>query len=269
MSKLSEYAERYEIAEITRDDGVLEVRFHSNGGPLRFGREVHREWPALFADIKRDRDNRIVILTGAGDALIPPRLMLRDRKYTPESWRELFEEGRDLIYGILDIPVPVIAAVNGPVHIHSEVALLSDIVVAAHDTTFRDLCHVPEQMIPGDGMHVVMPMLMGRLRASYFLLTGQVIDAGEAKQIGLVNEVLPREQVLDRARELAHKLLAQPAANLRYTRMILTHEVRARMHGLLELGMAVEGLAALDSRWDDWELPIEGDWPGFKDQAPG
>ena len=265
MLTLDDYVDKYTVARLARQDGILEVTFHSNGGPLRFGREVHAEWPELFADIRRDRDNRVVILTGAGDALIPPRRMLRERTYTPASWRELWEEGRDLIYNLLEIPVPVIAAVNGPTHIHSEIALLSDIVLATPDTSFQDLCHVPEQMVPGDGMHIVMPMLLGRLRASYFLLTGEVLDAEESRRLGLINEIVSRDALLDRAWELARRLLVQPQANLRYTRLLLMHEVKARMHGLLELGMALEGLAALDARWDQWELPVSQDWPSFRD----
>ena len=100
-------------------------------------------------------------------------------------------------------------------------------------------------MVPGDGMHIVMPLLMGLNRGRYFLLTGQKISAEEAKDIGLVNEVLPADQLLDRARELARQLMLQPKLVRRYTRVALTEEIRSRMQGLLGSGLALEGMARM------------------------
>lgn len=65
--------------------------------------------------------------------------------------------------------------------------------------------------MPGDGVHIVFPLLMGMNRGRYFLLTGQTLSAMEAKQIGLVSEVLPRKELLPRAWTLARQLLQRPA----------------------------------------------------------
>ena len=96
-------------------------------------------------------------------------------------------------------------------------------------------------------MHIVMPLLMGFNRGRYFLFTGQKVDAEEAKAMGLVNEVLPRDKLLDRARELARQILQQPKLVRRYTRIALTEELRGRMHGLLAYGLALEGMARMKS----------------------
>jgi enoyl-CoA hydratase/carnithine racemase len=97
--------------------------------------------------------------------------------------------------------------------------------------------------VPGDGVHVVFPLIMGLNRGRYFLLTGQVIDASQALDYGLVNEVLPRDKLLPRAWELAREIMQQPEMNRRYSRLLLTEQLRRQINELLPYGLALEGLA--------------------------
>ena len=101
-------------------------------------------------------------------------------------------------------------------------------------------------MVPGDGMHIVYPLLLGFNRARYFLLTGQTIGAQEAHQLGLVAEVLPQDKVLARAWELAEDLAKRPTLLLRYTRLLFTDYLKKRLHELLGYGLAMESLALLE-----------------------
>src|ERR1700752_1174112 len=106
---------------------------------------------------------------------------------------------------LLDIEVPVIAAVNGPALIHAEIAVLSDIVIASDNAEFQDAPHFPNGLVPGDGVHIVWPLVLGVNRGRYFLLTGQKLSAREAQTLGVVSEVVPRERLLNRAREIAEE----------------------------------------------------------------
>jgi enoyl-CoA hydratase/carnithine racemase len=142
--------------------------------------------------------------------------------------------------------VPVIGAINGPALIHAEIPLLSDIVLAAEHVEFADIAHVPAGLVPGDGVHTVWPMLLGPNRGRYFLLTGQRIGAREALQLGVVGEVLPADQLLPRARELARQLAGNLPAMLRHTRALLTRQIRRRLRDELELGLALESFAYLE-----------------------
>jgi enoyl-CoA hydratase/carnithine racemase len=142
----------------------------------------------------------------------------------------------------LDIEAPMIAAVNGPALIHAELALLCDIVLASETAVFQDLPHFPSGLVPGDGVHVVFPLLLGANRGRYFLLMGEKIDAKEAKHLGLVGEVLPPDRLFTRAREVAHHLLQRPPLTVRYARQLLTRELKRLMLDNL----------AWDSRWRDW-----------------
>jgi len=104
----------------------------------------------------------------------------------------------------------------------------------------------------------VLPMLMGYNRGRYFLLTGQTLTAKEAHELGLVNELLPREKLLDRAWEHARSLIQQNPLVLRHTRVLFTHPLKKAMHDILGYGLALEGLGVADESsgtvgftWDD------------------
>jgi len=250
MSRLDEYADKYDCARMERRDGILQVTLHTDGASLRWGLGPHSELPNAFADIARDRDNRVVILTGTGDefsgpAAVPGQSAI-NQNITAETFDHVHRDGRALLMNLLDIEVPVIAAVNGPAWRHSEIPLLSDIVLASDTAAFQDSAHFPNGLVPGDGVHIVYPMLLGMNRGRYFLLTGQTLDAKEAKELGLVAEVLPQDQLLDRARALAEDLTKKPTLLLRYTRLMFTEPLRRRMQELLGYGLALEGLALME-----------------------
>src|SRR4030095_9653740 len=108
------------------------------------------------------------------------------------------------------VEVPLIPPGPRPCTIPSEVPLLGDIVLASEDAYFQDLAHFPRGMVPGDGQHVIWPAIVGSNRARYLLLTGKKLSAQEALEWGAVNEVLPKERLLDRAWELARELAKRP-----------------------------------------------------------
>ena len=142
----------------------------------------------------------------------------------------------------------MISAINGPVHIHAQLPVLADIVLAAESAEFADGAHFSYGVVPGDSVHVVWPMLLGVNRARYFLLTGQRISAREALTLGVVNEVLKSERLRERAWELAADLEKKSAVVLRNTRTALTQEIKQRMLAELGHGLALEGLTILGAQ---------------------
>ncbi len=246
-TKFADYAEKYEMIRMRREDGILELTLHTNDGPLRWSRQPHAELEEAFLNIGRDRENKVVILTGAGDEFSGPVPDPAENKayhhMDAAQWGELGWESNGLLTNMLAIDVPMISAVNGPAARHAELPIMCDVVLAAETASFQDSAHFIGGLVPGDGVHVVFPMAMGLNRARYFLLTGQVIGAHEAKAMGLVNEVMPKQQLLPRAWELARTILRQPELNRRYARILLTEQLRRQMRDLLPYGLALEGLA--------------------------
>jgi enoyl-CoA hydratase/carnithine racemase len=247
MSSFDQYGERFNAIHMRREDGILELRLHTDGGPARWGAALDEQLPLACREIARDAGNFIVILTGTGEEFTGPRSSAGDVAYPANSWDQIVTDCVDVMDSLLAIGCPVIAAVNGPTWRHAEVALLSDIVLASETATFQDSGHVPADMTPGDGINVMMPLIMGLTRARYFHLTGQELDARKALEFGLVNEVLAPAALLPRAWTLARQLLKRRPMVLRHTRRIFTCELRKRMMELLPLGLALEGLEAADA----------------------
>jgi enoyl-CoA hydratase/carnithine racemase len=238
------YRDKYENVRMKREDGILEVALHTRGGPLVFNGYVHEALVDAFRDIGDDPDNHVVILTGTGEEFCAQIAPEGFDFFTPTGYDKILREGTRVLENILNIETPMIAAINGPVSVHSEYALLCDIVLAAEDAYFQDAPHPAFGIVPGDGLHVVWPEVIGEIRGRYFLLSGQKLSAAEAKDYGAVNEVVGREALLPRAWELARHLKKQNPLTLRYTRMALSTRFRRRLQESLSYGLALEGISA-------------------------
>ena len=241
---LPAYAHDYAHVAMRREDGVLEVRLHTDGGPLGWGDGPHSELGRCFLDIGCDPANRVIILTGTGDRFITTIDTSWVGPMTAPKWNRIYTNGKRLLSALMDIEVPVIAAVNGPATVHAELAVLSDIVLASDDTYFQDSPHFRFGTVPGDGVHVIWPLLLGPNRGRYFLLTAQKLSAAEALGLGVVSEVHPRTELPARAWELARQLCRQHDVTLRYTRIAITEQLRRAVREGLSHVLALEGLAA-------------------------
>lgn len=247
MSRFDSYRNRYANARLTRSDtGVLEVALHTDGDKLVFNGHTHEQFVDLFHDIGSDPENRVVILTGSGDAFMDAISPEGFDFFTPLGYDKIFREGKKVLMNILDIEVPLIAALNGPVLLHSEYALLADIVLATPETVFQDKPHFDFGIVPGDGVNLLWPEVIGSVRGRYFVLTRQVLDAKTAKEWGAVNEVVPAADLLPRAREIAESLAALPPLTARYTRIALTQKLRRIVDEGAGYGLALEGISAAE-----------------------
>ena len=242
---LEEYSTRYENIKLERTDGVLLLTVHSDDKSLIWTAQAHDELAYCFQDISCDPDNKVVVLTGAGDAFCAEIDFSSFDLGTASDWSQIIFEGQRLLNNLLSIDVPVIAAINGPATVHPEIAVLSDITIASDTTVFQDAPHFPNGIVPGDGAHIAWTHILGPQRGRYFLLTGQELNAQQALDFAVVNEVLPADQVLPRAMELAATIAVKPALARRYSRVILTRELKRLMHEQLALGLTHEALGAL------------------------
>jgi enoyl-CoA hydratase/carnithine racemase len=245
MIKFDDYQKKYSHIRMERQDGILQMTFHTEGGVLKWSGPSHEQLGYAFADIARDHENKVVIMTGTGDAFCAEIDMQGFGRFTPEIWDHVYKDGKHLLMNLLDIEVPVIAAVNGPALIHAEIAVLSDIVIASDNAEFQDAPHFPNGLVPGDGVHIVWPLVLGVNRGRYFLLTGQKLSAREAQTLGVVSEVVPRERLLNRAREIAGEIVKRPTLATRYARVAMTQQLKRAMLDNLGYGLALEGLGAL------------------------
>src|SRR6201982_192755 len=219
MTDFDAYRNKFPHAKLTRSkDGVLEVVLHTDGDTLIFNGYTHEQFVDLFHAVGSDPDNRVVILTGAGAAFMESISPEGFDFFSPRGFDKIYREGKKVLMNILDIEVPMIAALNGPVRLHSEYALLADVVLATPETVFQDKPHFDFGIVPGDGVNLLWPEVIGSVRGRYFILTRQELDAETAKEWGAVNEIVPTNKLLGRAREIAEGLATLPRLTSRYTR---------------------------------------------------
>jgi len=248
-TRLEDYAEQWaDYFTMRREDGILEVRMHTNGGPAEWGLEIHRAFIPAFADIGHDPENECVIFSGTGDrflASMDTEGWLRNGFGKPYD----FQKGYDFWYNdqvhepfaLLNLEIPVVAAINGPFFIHQELALVNDIVICSESTTMADGHYTGMGIVPGDGVQTLFRELMGVNRAKYFLLTGQTLTAQQMLEMGLVGEILPDDKLLDRAWELARGVfMKRSRSHRRMTRALLVQPWRELLTRELPMGMAME-----------------------------
>src|ERR1700749_4999847 len=186
MPLQNNYFGDYNNLKLTRDDkGVLVAEFHTNGGPFIMTAPSHTEFVDAFYRIAQDRANKIVILTGAGGQFIT------DVDWSsfgdasdPGVWSQVHDEGVQVLENIANIRVPVIAAIEGRAHVHSDYALLASVIVAGGSATFQDVAPVPAGVAPGDGVFTTWSYRAGAGRAEAFLLNSQLITARTAYEWG-------------------------------------------------------------------------------------
>src|SRR5258708_7560419 len=121
MIKFNNYPGSFPNARLTRSEsGILEVALHTDGGTLVFNGYTHEQFVDLFHAIASDPDNRVVILTGSGEAFMESISPEGFDFFSPQGYDKIYREGKKVLMNILDIEVPLIAALNGPVRLHSE-----------------------------------------------------------------------------------------------------------------------------------------------------
>ena len=248
MQIRSDYLDSYRSLKLNRDaNGVLVAQFHTSGGAFTFTAQDHTEFVDAFYRIAQDRANKIVILTGAGGDFIPGiDFSSFGNVADPGVWSQVHDEGVQLLENIVNIRVPVIAAIEGRAYVHSEYALLANVIVAAEGASFHDVPHFAGGIVPGDGIFTAWSYRAGAGRAEAFLLNPQPLTARTAYEWGVVAEVVPNGSALSRARALAEVYLKVPEVTRRNTRMHFIQPLKERIVREVGYGLALEGASAAD-----------------------
>ncbi len=164
----------------------------------------------------------------------------------PGVWSRIHDEGVQTLENIANIRVPVIAAVEGRAHIHSDYALLASVIVAAEGATFQDVGHFAVGVTPGDGIFTTWSYRAGAGRAEAFLLNPQPLPARTAYEWGVVAEVVPNGKAMARARELADLYLHAPEVTRRNTRIHFIQPLKERIVREVGYGLSLEGASSAD-----------------------
>jgi enoyl-CoA hydratase len=227
---------------LERVGDVLRVTIDHPTSPLNaVDDSLHRDLTALFAGLRREEDARAVLLTGRGRAFSAggdfawfPSLR------EPGRLEALRRDAKQLIWDLLDVELPIVAAVNGhAMGLGASIALLCDVIFMADTATIGDP-HVRVGIVAGDGGAAIWPLAVGPARAKEHLLTGDPLTAAEAERIGLVNRVLPADDLDAQAMAFAARLAAGAPLAVRYTKLAVNKLVKDAVNLAFDASTAFE-----------------------------
>lgn len=206
--------------------------------------ELHNELSRIFHDVQVDHDTDVVILTGSGDVFsaggdIPN---MQRRIDDPELFNQKNVEMKRIIYGLIELEKPVVCRINGDCFgLGATLALLCDIIIAVDTARIADP-HVKVGYVAGDGGAIIWPQLVGFARAKQYLLLGDPLSATEAERIGLINFVVPADELDTKVQDIAGRLVRGATMAIRWTKTSVNIQLRQLAHTLLDASLAYEAL---------------------------
>jgi len=232
----------YDALRVERLGPVLRVTIHHPTSPLNAVDDLlHSELTRLFAALKREDTARAILLTGQGRAFSAGG----DFNWFPsldnlERLEHLRRDAKQMIWDLLDVPLPIVAAVNGPaIGLGASLALLCDVIWMADSATIADP-HVLAGIVAGDGGAAIWPLAVGPARAKEYLLTGDPVPAIEAERIGLVNRVVPDAELQDAALAFANRLASGAPLAVQYTKQAVNKVVKNALNLAFDASTALE-----------------------------
>jgi enoyl-CoA hydratase len=209
-----------------------------------FDRELHGALPNALQFAAGDPGSDVVVLTGAGRAfsaggdIAQMEQDLADRSGFGDQARQ----GKRIVSALLDIDKPVICRMNGhAIGLGATIALLCDVIFAADTAKIGDP-HVTVGLVAGDGGVGAWAHRIGHARAKEFLLTGELMEARRAAEIGLINHAVPAAQLDAAVDGFCDRLLAGAPLAIRWTKLVANLELKRQMLAAMDAGLAYEGL---------------------------
>jgi len=206
----------YETILYETDQGLATIKFNRPKALNAINRTVLTEMSDALGKVEADRSIKVLILTGEGDkAFVAGADISYMVDLTPLQARQFSREGQELLFQLEQLPIPVIAGVNGfALGGGTEIAMACDFIYASENAKFGQ----PEinlGIIPGFGGTQRLARLVGKAMAKELCMSGRVISAQEAKDIGLVNKVLPLDELWEATRSVAGELAAKGKVSMR------------------------------------------------------
>jgi len=219
-----------------------------------------------------DKDISCVVLAAAGKSFCAGgnikeiKAMTAEKKMTPLEIEQWYKDGIQKIPLTMgDISVPVIAAVNGhAIGAGNDLATMCDIRIASEDAIFAE-SFLRVGIIPGDGGAWLLPRIIGTARANQMLFTGEFIDAQKALDYGLISEVVANDRLIERAQELAQKVVSFPPMAIRKTKELMRSAASATLKENLDTAAIYQGvLQQMDDHREAIDAILEKRKPDFK-----
>jgi enoyl-CoA hydratase len=232
----------FESIDILRRGRILTLAMN-RAHPLNpIDATLHEELARVFRFAGQDPESDVVILTGTGKGFTAGGDFhwFQQMVDEPALFEQTARDGKEIVFSLLDLEKPIIAKVNGPAAgLGASMALLCDVIFMAEDAVILDP-HVKAGLVAGDGGAVIWPQLIGYARAKHYLLTGDPVRAPEALEMGLVNFVLPRDELDAAVDAYADRLAAGATRAIRWTKAAVNIGLKQLAHSVMDACIAYE-----------------------------
>lgn len=235
----------YSRFTFTRDGRVLTAAITSDHPVNGVDAAMHEEFGRVFTDLQRDSESDIVILTAKGRAFCAGGDFdwFDEQISDPSKFRDIAWEAKRIVTSILDMEKPILCRLNGAAAgLGATIALLCDIIIADDKAMIGDP-HVKVGLVAGDGGALIWPQLIGFAKAKELLMTGDMLSAGEAKELGLINYAVPTNQLDGKVAELVEKLQANPKWAVRWTKSVANIPLRALAAQMMDAAIGWESVS--------------------------
>jgi 2-(1,2-epoxy-1,2-dihydrophenyl)acetyl-CoA isomerase len=230
---------QYETLLRTDEDSVSWITLNRPAQQNAFGETMREELLQALLSLQEDDAIRVIVITGAGRQFcsggdLRETLALKEAGAGFEKLLPLLDEGRRLVTLLHEMPKPVLAMVNGPASgAGMNLALACDLRIASDHANFAQN-HVHAGMHPDWGGTFFLPRLVGAGRALELMWTGRRLEAEEAEEIGLVQQVVPHAHLREHTARIARRLAKTPASVLRLMKMAVLNSHQFDLNAMLD-----------------------------------
>jgi 2-(1,2-epoxy-1,2-dihydrophenyl)acetyl-CoA isomerase len=243
---MSEPDMQLETVNLRLADGVATAELNRPEALNAWNKQLGLDLLAVLRRVAENDAVRAVLVTGAGRAF-SSGADLKDAgggDFTPDGrpdvYKVLTERYHPIMHAIREMPKPVVASVNGPaVGIGCSLALCCDLIVAAESAYFL-LAFVNIGLVPDGGSSLFVPTRIGMARATELAMLGERLPAARALQWGLINRVVPNEELVQQTHDLASRLASGPTRSYAGTKRQINNWLYPRMAEQLELEAQIQ-----------------------------
>jgi enoyl-CoA hydratase len=236
---------KYTRFSFARDGRVLTAFIDSDHPVNGVDAAMHDELAQIFTDLQRDADSDIIILSGKGRAFCAGGDMdwFDEQIEDPAAFRDIAWDAKRIVMSLLEMEKPILCRLNGSAAgLGATIALLCDMIVADDKAKIGDP-HVKVGLVAGDGGALIWPQLVGYAKAKELLMTGDMLTAKEAMDLGLINYAVPAADLDQKVDELVGKLQANPRFAVRWTKTVTNIPLRALAAQIMDASIGYESVS--------------------------
>src|ERR1700733_14690616 len=234
----------YKALALERKGRLLTIALNRPEALNAVNHEMHEELSDAFNFAALDEHSDVVVLTGAGRAFSAGGDLehIARNAANPELFDKDVRLAKRIVFALLDLDKPVVCRLNGhAVGLGATLALLCDVIFAAENAKIGDP-HVALGLVAGDGGVAIWPQRIGFGRAKEYLLTGELLTAKKAEEIGLINHCVPTTELDNAVAAFSERLLNGSRNAIRWTKVLINLELKRIATAVMDAGIAYESV---------------------------